>query len=105
MLGGIVGYSIELNMNNCCNKGKIISNATGIDYYLIGMIAGANYDNGLIQNCFYLKQEDYPGIATTTGIDETVSIEKESDMPNILDILGSSYKNGSLDYPVLSWEK
>ena len=108
-VGGIVGYAIAINMNNCHDKGIINQNATSSEYLYVGKIIGANYANGTITNCSYLKQENYNYIGVNGGtVNNNNKIENDNQMPNILDILGPAFKEDTNKinngYPILSWQ-
>ena len=108
-VGGIAGYGITINMNNCHDKGIINQNAISDEYLYVAKIIGANYANGTITNCSYLKQEGYNDIGVNGGVvTNNKEIEKENQMPNILDILGSAFKEDTNKinngYPILSWQ-
>ncbi len=58
------------------------------------------------ENCKALKVGDYklfPGFDGTIS-DDCKLCENESEMPNILDVLGENFKMGPNGYPVLSWQ-
>ncbi len=105
-IGGIVGYSQAISMDNCHNKANIHQNATSTEPLVVGQIAGTNYLSGSIKNCSYLKQGEYNAIGkNSVSVDESTPIEDETNMPSILDIVGSSFKNSiNNGYPILNWQ-
>lgn len=108
-MGGIVGYGNALTMNNCHDNGIINQNATSGEDLYVGKIAGSNYNNGTITNCSYLKQEGYKAIGINYSVvNNNVEINYENQMPNVLDILGASFKKDinhiNNGYPLLSWQ-
>ena len=101
--GGIVGYNHGGNINNCHNRGEINENTITTGAFYIGQIASNNV-NGVIKNSYYLVSEKYDGVGINGGTNESIEIQNESQMPNILDVIGNSFKDASLRYPVLNWQ-
>ena len=101
-IGGIAGRGAIVNINNSNNKCRIILDDFTTDYLNIGQIAGIIEGN--IKDCYYFNIQDYNSVGTIEGTDESKMVENESDMPNILSIVGNCFKEGPLGYPVLYWE-
>lgn len=101
--GGIVGYAINFILVNGYNTGKINANASKIN---IGGIAGSYYGtNGSITNAFY-SNKDINGIGIANQTNTTIKVEKDEDMPKIIDIIGNAFKldNKNSIYPILNWQ-
>ena len=102
-VGGIVGYAINFILVNGYNTGKINANASKIN---IGGIAGSYYGtNGSITNAFY-SNKDINGIGIANQTNTTIKVEKDEDMPKIIDIIGNAFKldNKNSIYPILNWQ-
>ena len=58
------------------------------------------------ENCKALKVGDYRLFRLFDGTisDDCTLCENESEMPNILEVLGENFKMGPNGYPVLSWQ-
>ena len=85
------------------NTGKINANASKIN---IGGIAGSYYGtNGSITNAFY-SNKDINGIGIANQTNTTIKVEKDEDMPKIIDIIGNAFKldNKNSIYPILNWQ-
>ncbi len=105
-IGGIGGNCSVANIKNCHNIGKIEFDSENLSKKVfIGYIAGSNYNNGVVDNCSYLKIGDYNGVGTNAGTDNSKAIEKESEMPSILSIVGDKFKEGKNGYPILRWQE
>lgn len=101
--GGILGIGQTTNINNSHNKGQIISNANSTESY-IGLIIGRNNTGVVIQNCYYLKFENYTSSGYRSKNVNSIDVDKENDMPKILDTIGEKFKNGTSQYPILNWQ-
>ena len=99
-------------INNFCNIGTIISNVkvTG-NYNYVGAIVGINNSDAKIENTYYLKNTCANGIEENWGNEtdiETLEIDKIENMPAILEIIGTEFKedekNINNGYPILQWQ-
>ncbi len=108
MCGGILGAGYGANWNNCHNNCNIITNVNNGKIW-VGLIGTGFKGNGecVAKNCSALKVENYLMFSEfnkTTTDDSVILCENESEMPNILDVLGKNFKMGPNGYPVLSWQ-
>ena len=103
-MGGITTNTKGKDMSNCYNIGKITFEGGNI--VRIGAILGTGGESGNITNCSYLAGTAEKGMGT--GTDVTSRIDNIEDMPNILSILGSEFKedtgNINKGYPILNWQ-
>ena len=116
MDGGIVGAGYSIILNNCNSNFNIKTNDNG-GKTVIGLIGLGWVDDGMqkcsAQKCSALKFGDYelfPKIDGGRQFNGTISddckiFENESEMPNILDVLGENFKMGPNGYPILSWQQ
>lgn len=101
-VGGIVGYIKNATISNCCNNSTInvINNTIAL-----GAILGYNYNNGIVNGCYYYKDNIENGVGQ--GVGSAIKIDDEKNMPNILSILGNAFKedtnNVNNGYPILNW--
>ena len=101
-IGGIAGYSLNNKMENVCNVGEVETSEKSN----IGGIAGTNYGkNGTITKAYYLNKT-INGIGKSEQKDNTEKIEKNEDMPNVIEIIGNAFKFDSKNstYPILNWQ-
>ena len=108
--GYIAGISTKVRNNvvfeNCYNLGKI---KTSNDNILIGGLTGWT-ENQEIINSKWLKGSSENGIAYKGNnvIDGSIGVDNEEEMPNILTIIGSEFKedinNINNGYPILNWQ-
>ena len=106
-IGNIIGNSYNLRCNNCYNCGNIIfKNKIAKN---IGQITGSCLSSTL-NNCYGIKESSNNLIGYDKGnnILNDVKLKEKESMPNILEIIGSKFKedinNKNNGYPILEWE-
>lgn len=108
-VGGIIGYNRDATLENSCNTGNIVSDATVTGTYnAIGLIAGLNHNTGVINNSYYLSDSVLQSVGINWGENEVTAIDNLENMPNMLLILGNGFKedtnNINNGYPILNWQ-
>ena len=102
-LGGISGHMDRVLLENCCNTGRL-SGKNDTDLRIGGIVGYRN--QGTLTLCYYLKDIAEKGVGY--GSDDTILVEKKLDMPDIISILGSEFKedtnNINNGYPILTWQ-
>ena len=106
-IGNIIGNSYNLRCNNCYNCGNIIfKNKIAKN---IGQITGSCLLS-TINNCYGIEESSNNLIGYDKGnnILNDVKLKEKESMPNILEIIGSKFKedtnNINNGYPILEWE-
>ncbi len=104
--GGAVGEEYKSTMENCYSKGQMELNTTNVETLRVGGFIGKMYDGVTMANCYYLSSIAEKGCGE--GTDTTIAVEKESDMPSILSVVGNAFKedtnNINNGYPILDWQ-
>lgn len=107
-IGGIVGYSQNPSISQIYNISKVnIKNNTSKVW--IGSVIGICYRVSNINDIYYLSEIGEKAIGNFANDPENVTkIEKEREMPKILNILGSKFKEDTTyinnGYPILDWQ-
>jgi len=104
IIGGISGQGF--NISNCYNRGNIISEVQAT-LHRVGGISGQTCKGDTVENAYYLASTAEKGVVNivTGSTANTTSVENESNMPTVLEIVGNAFKAGTgSDYPILSWE-
>ncbi len=102
--GCICGHLDSGDLSNCFNKGDIHQLSLNCEINYIGLILGlAVY--GTVNDCSSLNFDKYKTHTSGVGVQiGNVTKCDESNLPNIINILGEKFKFVSNDYPVLSWQ-
>ena len=103
--GGITGQIQSSSLNHCYNKGSIHQLNLNCKSNYIGLILGLA-KACTASDCSSLNFAEYVMYVHdgNSNIDNFKKFDDDSNMPNILNILGEKFKLVSNDYPVLSWQ-
>ena len=107
--GGVIGLGKPANLINCHNNCEItVGDLSEVENH-IGLIIGYGSSGNEIKcsaiNCSSMEYKNFRVFSEFDGNYDGLSLKtNESDMPDVLDILGDNFQMGKNNYPILNWQ-